>query len=97
VLQATQSFIPLSVVIVALIFIRDIGVSSHQLSGGSEPHLFLVSLMVAHKFMDDHTVVPVTWSRLSGLPQKQINKLEQQFCMAMDYNFKVEPEVFRQW
>ncbi|KAI9202238.1 uncharacterized protein BJ171DRAFT_476899 [Polychytrium aggregatum] len=97
VLRSTQNFIPLSVIILSLIFISDLSVSPFKISAGSEPHLFLVSLMVAHKFSDDYAVVSTTWSRISGLPQGQISLLERQFCQAMNYNFTVEPEVFGRW
>ncbi|KAI9206215.1 uncharacterized protein BJ171DRAFT_402419, partial [Polychytrium aggregatum] len=98
VLVSTSSFIPVSVVIVAITLIQSIVLNrTRYISEGSEPHLFVIALMVAHKLHDDHSVVNVAWSKVTGLPKQTVALMEREFCLALDYRLFVHQHTYDQW
>lgn len=46
--------------------------------GGNEFRLFVTSLMLANKTLDDNTYTNATWSSISGLPLVEINSMERE-------------------
>jgi len=64
---------------------------------GSEYRLFIVSLILSNKFLDDHTFTTKTWSELSGLSIIELNIMEREFLIGLDYKMFVSHEEFLQW
>ena len=60
------------------------------------PHrLFFVALMLASKFLHDHTLTNRAWSKLSGLfSVDETNKMELDFLGVVQYRLYVEKRAF---
>lgn len=59
--------------------------------------MFLASVMVAAKFVQDRCYSNRAWSKISGLPVKDLGKLERAFVKAIDYRLVVSEAEFEQW
>jgi len=59
--------------------------------------MFLASLIVASKFLQDRTYSNRAWSRISGLPISEINKIEMTFLKMIDHHLFINEEVFKKW
>lgn len=59
--------------------------------------MFLASIMVASKFVQDRTYSNRAWSKISGLPVKDLGKLERAFLKAIDYRLVVSEGEWEQW
>lgn len=55
---------------------------------------FLVSLIVASKFLDDFYCRSAYFSAVGGVPVKVLNDLELQLCFLLDFNLSVSKEEF---
>lgn len=55
---------------------------------------FVVSLLLASKFMDDITFRNKTWSSLCTVSLSRINKLETEFLMMLNYSLYLEFDLF---
>ncbi|KAI9203771.1 uncharacterized protein BJ171DRAFT_475476 [Polychytrium aggregatum] len=99
VIKSSFPVVTFPVLVVAMIFIKDIGSSKFPVATGSEPHLFVIALMIAYKYCDDAASGLPTkeWSRITGLAPALLASLEREFCAAIEYNFYVDPDLFREW
>ena len=97
VLRATQ--VSHSVVVVALFYIYRLRVRHPNLRGhiGSEYRLFLISLVLANKFLDDHTYTNKTWSSVSRIPLSEISKMELQLWTGIGLSANVSETEFNDW
>ncbi|TKY88227.1 hypothetical protein EX895_002937 [Sporisorium graminicola] len=88
-----------SVIILALLYIHRLKSKNPGLRGqdGSEFRLFVTALMLANKFLDDHTYTNKTWSELSGLKLKDITKMEIEFWLGLSSNIHASDVDFRSW
>lgn len=88
-----------SVIILALLYIHRLKSKNPGLRGqdGSEFRLFVTALMLANKFLDDHTYTNKTWSELSGLKLKDITKMEIEFWLGLSSNIHASDADFRSW
>lgn len=59
--------------------------------------MFLASIMVASKFVQDRTYSNRAWSKISGLPVKDLGKLERAFLKAIDYRLTVSEGEWEKW
>ncbi|PWZ01657.1 hypothetical protein BCV70DRAFT_144658, partial [Testicularia cyperi] len=59
--------------------------------------MFLASVMVASKFVQDRTYSNRAWSRISGLPVKDLGKIERAFLKAIDYRLVIADTEFQSW
>lgn len=59
--------------------------------------MFLASVMVASKFVQDRTYSNRAWSKISGLPLKDLGKLERAFLKAIDYRLMVSEGEWEKW
>ncbi|SPO31307.1 uncharacterized protein UTRI_05882_B [Ustilago trichophora] len=96
-LNATQ--VSKSVIILALLYIHRLKSKNPGLRGqdGSEFRLFVTALMLANKFLDDHTYTNKTWSDLSGLKLKDVTKMEIEFWLGLSSNIHASDADFRSW
>lgn len=97
ILRMTQ--VSRSVMAISLLYIYRLKVSHESLQGqmGSEFRLFLTSLVLANKFLDDHTYTNKTWSDVSHIPLQEITKMEMQLWGGIDTNASVSPSEYRWW
>ncbi|KAI8381152.1 uncharacterized protein BYT42DRAFT_612960 [Radiomyces spectabilis] len=97
VLNATQ--LSDSAVCVALRYVAILLQANPTIEGaeGSEYRLFIVSLMLANKFLDDNTYTNKTWSEISGMKVNDLNAMEAEFLGALDYNLFVRDTEFFRW
>ncbi|CCK68638.1 Pcl5p KNAG_0B01960 [Huiozyma naganishii CBS 8797] len=59
--------------------------------------VFLICLILAHKFLTDNTFSAETWSKISGLPKKTLSDMERWVLKKLDYNLFVEAETMTKW
>lgn len=59
--------------------------------------MFLAALISASKFLQDRNYSNRAWSRLSGLPVKEINANERSFLDLMDYKLHISADMFQSW
>lgn len=97
VLRMTQ--VSKTVIAFSLLYIYRLKVRHPNLEGqcGSEYRLFLTSLVLANKFLDDHTYTNKTWSDVSRIPLKEITKMELQLWGGIDTNASATVEEYAWW
>lgn len=59
--------------------------------------LFVSGMMMANKFMDDATYTNGTWSKMTGQPVQEINKMERNYLDRVQFNLQVDAEAFMWW
>ncbi|KAG5643051.1 hypothetical protein DXG03_001629 [Asterophora parasitica] len=64
---------------------------------GSEFRIAVAGLMMANKFLDDNTYTNKTWSEVSGIDLTEINRMEREFLMAVDFNLYVDKATYESW
>ncbi|BFZ58566.1 PHO85 cyclin-5 [Savitreella phatthalungensis] len=58
---------------------------------------FLVSLILASKYLQDRNFSNRAWSRISLLDVRDINLLERDFLSLVDWNLNIACDKFRRW
>ncbi|KAH6880608.1 hypothetical protein BKA70DRAFT_187966 [Coprinopsis sp. MPI-PUGE-AT-0042] len=53
--------------------------------------------MMANKFLDDNTYTNKTWSEVSGIELEEINRMEREFLMGVDFNLYVDKPTYESW
>lgn len=96
-LRTTQ--VSISVLILALLYIRRLKLQHPQLKGheGSEYRLCVTALMLANKFLDDHTYTNKTWSDISGISLKDVTKMEVEFWLGLQMRIHVSVQDYDKW
>ncbi|PBK89277.1 hypothetical protein ARMGADRAFT_970321 [Armillaria gallica] len=64
---------------------------------GSEFRIAVAALMMANKFLDDNTYTNKTWSEVSGIELPEINRMEREFLMGVDFNLYVDKKTYECW
>ncbi|KAK2464867.1 hypothetical protein APHAL10511_002943 [Amanita phalloides] len=64
---------------------------------GSEFRIAVAGLMMANKFLDDNTYTNKTWSEVSGIDLSEINKMEREFLLGVDFNLYVDKPTYESW
>ena len=59
--------------------------------------MFLAAVMAASKFLQDRTYSNRAWSRVSGLPVRELGKIERCFLAAIDYRLVVTNGEWEAW
>jgi len=59
--------------------------------------LILTSVMMAAKYYDDHHFDNAYYSRVGGLSCKEVNELERELLLMINFNVHVENELFTAW
>ncbi|CAO3587399.1 unnamed protein product [Absidia cylindrospora] len=59
--------------------------------------MFLASLVVASKFVQDKTYRNSAWAKIAGLPVAEINASERIFLNMVDYRLYISQPTFEQW
>mmetsp|Transcript_24178 Transcript_24178/g.33900 ORF Transcript_24178/g.33900 Transcript_24178/m.33900 type:complete len:272 (-) Transcript_24178:184-999(-) len=81
--------------LIALVFIdRIIESKSIRVTRHNVHRLLITSIMIASKLMDDGTYNNKYYSHVGGISVKELNHLECEFLMLMDYNLNVDHDTF---
>ncbi|KAI9268386.1 cyclin-domain-containing protein [Helicostylum pulchrum] len=59
--------------------------------------MFLASLIVASKFVQDKTYRNSAWAKIAGLPVQEINTAERYFLNILNYRLYIEQSTFDRW
>ncbi|CAG8498105.1 2897_t:CDS:2 [Ambispora leptoticha] len=59
--------------------------------------MFLAALIIASKYLQDRNYSNKAWSKISGLPVKEINQNEIVFLKLIDYNLFISEGIFKRW
>ncbi|KAK9720187.1 PHO85 cyclin-5 [Basidiobolus ranarum] len=59
--------------------------------------MFIASLILATKYLHDRSLANSIWSRLSGLPVKEINENEIAFLSLINYHLYIPCPLFSWW
>ncbi|KAH9836644.1 cyclin-domain-containing protein [Rhodofomes roseus] len=97
VLETTQ--VSQSVIVLALHYIYRMKARNRFTTGhpGSEYRVAIAALMMANKFVDDNTYTNKTWSEVSGIDLIEINKMEKEFLLGIDFGLYVDKSTYESW
>lgn len=70
------------------------GIYQHLLCGR---RIFLAAVMVASKFLQDRNYSNKAWSKITGLPLKELAAVEREFLAALKWDLNVKPEEWQSW
>ncbi|CAG8483496.1 cyclin-domain-containing protein [Gigaspora rosea] len=59
--------------------------------------MFLASLIIASKYLQDCNYSNSAWSKISGLPIQDINAIERRFLNLINYNLFIKDHIFKNW
>ena len=59
--------------------------------------LLLISVLISIKFNEDIMVNTKTYSKIAGVSINDLNFLEYQMCIALDFSFNVKDDYFQQY
>ena len=59
--------------------------------------MFLASLMLASKYLQDRNYSTRAWSKISGLRIPEINENETEYLSCIDYRLHMKKEAFENW
>lgn len=97
VLETTQ--VSQSVIVLALHYIYRLKIRNRFTNGqsGSEYRVAIAALMMANKFLDDNTYTNKTWSEVSGINLEEINRMEREFLLGIDFGLYVDKSTYISW
>ncbi|KAI0932798.1 hypothetical protein AcW1_000181 [Taiwanofungus camphoratus] len=97
VLETTQ--VSHSVIVLSLHYIYRMKARNRFTSGqaGSEYRVAVAALMMANKFVDDNTYTNKTWSEVSGIDLAEVNKMEKEFLLGIDFGLYVDKTTYDSW
>ncbi|KAL5495789.1 hypothetical protein ACEPAI_1253 [Sanghuangporus weigelae] len=64
---------------------------------GSEFRVAVCALMLANKFVDDNTYTNKTWSEVSGIALEELNKMEREFLLGVNFQLFVDAQTYDSW
>ncbi|KAH0838690.1 cyclin-domain-containing protein [Lanmaoa asiatica] len=96
-LETTQ--VSQSVIVLSLHYIWRLKERNRFTAGlpGSEFRIAVAALMMANKFLDDNTYTNKTWSEVSGIDLSEINRMEREFLMGVDFSLYVSGKKYESW
>lgn len=59
--------------------------------------MFLASIMVAAKFLQDKNYSNKAWAKLTGLPSKELGAVEREFLGAIKWDLNFKPGEWESW
>ncbi|KAI8983309.1 cyclin-domain-containing protein [Trametes punicea] len=97
VLETTQ--VSQSVIVLSLRYIYRLKARNPFTTGqaGSEYRVAIAALMLANKFVDDNTYTNKTWSEVSGIDLSEVNRMEREFLLGIDFGLYVDKTTYESW
>ncbi|KAG8880506.1 hypothetical protein FRB97_000741 [Tulasnella sp. 331] len=98
-LLLTTTQVSQSVIVLSLHYIYRLRMQNPQIQTpeGSEMRLAVSALMLANKFLDDNTYTNKTWSDISKIELKEINRMEREFLGAVGFRLYVDQPTYESW
>ncbi|KAG9032292.1 hypothetical protein FRB95_001613 [Tulasnella sp. JGI-2019a] len=98
-LLLTTTQVSQSVIVLSLHYIYRLRMQNPQISTpeGSEMRLAVSALMLANKFLDDNTYTNKTWSDISKIELKEINRMEREFLLSVGCRLYVDQPTYESW
>lgn len=59
--------------------------------------MFLICLIISHKFLTDNTYNMKTWSQISGLPVKTLVDMERWCLNKLNFELFIKKEILQDW
>lgn len=59
--------------------------------------MFLICLIISHKFLVDNTYSMKTWSHITGLPVKILNDMERWCLNKLNFKLFIEKDILQNW
>ncbi|ORX92532.1 hypothetical protein K493DRAFT_316533 [Basidiobolus meristosporus CBS 931.73] len=86
-------------VILALKYVQKLRKMNRSMRGelGSEYRIFIVSMMLAAKFLEDITYTSQSWSTITGMPTREIAVMEREFLAGLKYELHISNSAFLHW
>ncbi|KAF8139811.1 cyclin-domain-containing protein [Boletus edulis] len=96
-LETTQ--VSQSVIVLSLHYIWRLKERNRFTAGlpGSEFRIAVAALMMANKFLDDNTYTNKTWSEVSGIDLGEINRMEREFLLGVEFSLYVSGKKYESW
>ncbi|KAF9527892.1 cyclin-domain-containing protein [Crepidotus variabilis] len=96
-LETTQ--VSQSVIVLSLHYIHRLKEKNRYMPAqpGSEFRIAVAGLMMANKFLDDNTYTNKTWAEVSGISLDEINRMEREFLLGVDFNLYVDKTTYASW
>lgn len=93
---------PYSLVLLTLLYIARLRTKFPSLvtqnnTDKSERWIFMTALIIACKYLDDGCIKNTTWAKALKIPIAEINRMEREFLVAIDYGLFVSEVSFAQW
>ncbi|KAI9840380.1 MAG: hypothetical protein M1838_004079 [Thelocarpon superellum] len=63
----------------------------HETSSGQVYRMLTIALLLGSKFLDDNTFQNRSWSEVTSLPVSELNTLEVEWLVAIDWNLHIDP------
>ncbi|THH31557.1 hypothetical protein EUX98_g2615 [Antrodiella citrinella] len=97
VLETTQ--VSQSVIVLSLHYIYRLKMRNGFTNGqaGSEYRVAIGALILANKFVDDNTYTNKTWSEVSGIELTELNRMEREFLLGIDFDLYVDKTTYDSW
>ncbi|RKO98749.1 hypothetical protein CXG81DRAFT_28443 [Caulochytrium protostelioides] len=96
VIQTTGVALP--VLLIALLYLGRLRHACPDAAGeGSEYRLFIVALVLSQKYLDDNRFTNRTWSEVSGIGLRDLNVVEIDFLVRIEWNMYVAKAEYTQW
>lgn len=85
--------------LLALFFIRRYRTTPRSELGcaGSQYRMFLVGMLLAHKYSEDHPFSNRVWAQFSEIPVMHVNIMERDFLLRINHRLSVEFQDFQSW
>jgi len=84
--------------LLALLFIRRYRETGAPSGGpGSQYRMFVVALILAHKYTEDHPLGNGMWAGFSQIPIYEVNAIEREFLGFIGHRLLINVREFRQW
>jgi len=85
--------------IMAIVYLERLSAHNPTYLGSAKPsELFVISLMVASKFVQDDGeelgIFNDEWATSANIKLSKLNKMEIEFLLAIDWNLKVDPDEY---
>ncbi|KAF2712380.1 hypothetical protein K504DRAFT_372160 [Pleomassaria siparia CBS 279.74] len=72
-------------------------ISSHPKTDSHLFRLLTIALVLGSKFLDDNTFINRSWSEVSGIPVTDLNHLETEWLVAIDFKLHRDPGEQQGW
>ncbi len=88
---------PTMVVAFALMHRLILRTCASKINIGTEPILFMIAMLLAHKSTEDFAYQTKDWATFTGLPSQMVCRLEREFLNNIGHDVHVSKVLFDHW